>query len=149
MQLDDPARGFSFKRDGALDMRLDTTRGAPCSERLTRWDVETLEALLRENADEPRSAELAAALVAAQARSPLQTTTGLATAIRQALPRGLAAEDVTATTRRVFQALRIAVNDEFAKLDALLLSLPLVLKPGGRAAFLRCARTPRLPCAGC
>ena len=134
MQLDDPARGFTFKRDGPLDMRLDTTRGAPCSERLTRWDAETLEALLRDNADEPRSAEVAAALVKAQAKSPLQTTTALAEAVRAALPRGDL--EVTATTRRVFQALRIAVNDEFAKLDALLLAVPAVLKPGGVAAFL-------------
>ena len=136
MQLDDPARGFTFKRDGALDMRLDTTRGAPAWERLAGWNAEVLETLLRDNADEPRSAELAASLVRAHAKSPLMTTTALADAVRAALPRALPAEDVLATTRRVFQALRIAVNDEFAKLDALLLAAPLVVKPGGRLAFL-------------
>ena len=136
MQLDDPSRGFSFKRDGVLDMRLDVTRGAPAWERFARWDVQALEALLRDNADEPRAAELAAALVATQARSPLRTTSDLASAVRSALPRGVPADEATATTRRVFQAVRIAVNNEFEKLDALLIAVPLVLKPGARAAFL-------------
>ena len=136
MQLDDPERGFTFKRDGVLDMRLDVTRGTPAWERFARWDAEALELVLRDNADEPRSAELAASLLRSQARAPLRTTTALADAVRAALPRALPTEDVLATTRRVFQAVRIAVNDEFAKLDALLATLPLVLKPGARAAFL-------------
>ena len=135
MQLDGE-RGFSFKRDQPLDMRLDTTRGAPAYERFDGWRADALEAILRDNADEPRSAELAAALVAAHARSPLRTTLQLARAVREALPRSLSEEEGVDTCRRVFQAVRIAVNDEFSKLDALLFSLPLVLRPGARAAVL-------------
>jgi 16S rRNA (cytosine1402-N4)-methyltransferase len=135
MQLDG-GRGFSFKVDAPLDMRLDGSRGAPAWQRLDAWDALALEEMLRENADEPRAAELGGALAAAHARRPLATTSALVAAVRAALPRGTSADDVAATTRRVFQAIRIAVNDEFSKLDALLLTLPLVLKPGGRVAVL-------------
>jgi 16S rRNA (cytosine1402-N4)-methyltransferase len=136
MQLDG-LRGFSFKRDAPLDMRLDGTKGAPASERLDAWDATALQEMLHENADEPRAAELGLALAAAHARRPLATTGALAAAVRAALPRATSEADVAVTTRRVFQAVRIAVNDEFRKLDALLLNLPLVLKkPGGRVAVL-------------
>ena len=114
----------------------DASRGKPASALLDRLQADGLAALLRDNADEPRSEELAVAVVAAHARRPLRTTTELAAAVRDALPRAMPAEEVGTTTRRVFQALRIAVNDEFAKLDALLLALPMVLKPGGRVAIL-------------
>jgi len=131
MQLDDPARGFSTKADGPLDMRMNPQRGLPASALLEKTSAAVLAQLLRENADEPRARELAAAL----AGRTFATTKSLATAIRDALPR-MGKEDGDLTVRRVFQALRIAVNDEFSALDMLLRHLPACLNPGGRVAIL-------------
>jgi 16S rRNA (cytosine1402-N4)-methyltransferase len=131
MQLDDPARGFSAKNEGPLDLRMNPQRGQPASAFLERIRPEALETLLLENADEPRAAVLAPAL----AGRLLPTTTALARAVAAALPR-LPGEDCDLAVRRVFQALRIAVNDEFSALETLLRLLPACLNPGGRAAVL-------------
>jgi len=131
MQLDDPSRGFSVKFDGPLDMRMNPQRGAPASALLQKISPAALEQLLHENADEPRAHTLADAL----AGKTFATTKALATAVRDALPR-LGKDDVDLTVRRVFQALRIAVNDEFSALDTLLRHLPMCLNPGGRVAIL-------------
>mmetsp|Transcript_20888 Transcript_20888/g.34968 ORF Transcript_20888/g.34968 Transcript_20888/m.34968 type:complete len:406 (-) Transcript_20888:228-1445(-) len=136
MQIDDPLRGMSFKTDGPLDMRLDTTKGKSAAEWLAIWDVETLTELIHTNSDEERADGIAAAIRAVIKREPINTTAQLATAVRQGLPKRMEKDEVQATTRRVFQAIRIAVNDEFGKLDSLLRVLPFVLKPGGRAAIL-------------
>ena len=135
MQVDNPARGFSYKAPGPLDMRMNPSRGAPASHLLARITEEALSALLTENADEPH-AGLIAGLLKAQ---PLDTTHAMERTVRmglvRALPR-LAPADVKLSVRRTFQALRIAVNDEFAVLDELLRVLPRCLAPGGRAAIL-------------
>lgn len=131
MQLDDPARGFSVKLEGPLDMRMNPQRGQPASALLEKIKPAALAALLEENADEPQAAVLAPAL----AGNHFATTSALAGAIRAALPR-LSREDSDLTVRRVFQALRIAVNDEFSALDTFLRNLPACLNPGGRAAIL-------------
>ena len=131
MQIDDPARGFSTKGDGPLDMRMNPQRGQPASALLVKSSPEALADLLHVNADEPRAHELAAAL----ARRPFTTTRELADGIRAALSR-LNKDETDLTVRRVFQALRIAVNDEFGALDALLRHLPACLNPGGRVAIL-------------
>lgn len=131
MQLDDPSRGFSVKRGGPLDMRLNPRRGQPASAFLEQIQPKALAELLVANADEPNAAALAPAL----AGQSIATTEGLARAIRTALPR-LQKEAADLTVRRVFQALRIAVNDEFSALDMFLRNLPSCLKPGGRAAIL-------------
>jgi 16S rRNA (cytosine1402-N4)-methyltransferase len=131
MQIDDPARGFSVKTDGPLDMRMNPQRGFPASALLEKTSPNALARLLEENADEPRASELADAL----AGKHFTTTKTLAAAIRAALPR-LGREDLDLTVRRVFQALRIAVNDEFSALDMLLRHLPGCLNPGGRVAIL-------------
>ncbi|HTA94571.1 MAG TPA: 16S rRNA (cytosine(1402)-N(4))-methyltransferase RsmH, partial [Verrucomicrobiae bacterium] len=131
MQIDDPARGFSVKTDGPLDMRMNPQRGFPASALLEKTSPIALAKLFQENADEPRSNELSVAL----AKKSFSTTNQLASAIRAALPR-LDREDCDLTVRRVFQALRIAVNDEFSALDMLLRHLPMCLNPGGRVAIL-------------
>jgi 16S rRNA (cytosine1402-N4)-methyltransferase len=122
MQLDDPARGFTMKWEGPLDMRMNPHRGQPASVLLQKISPPKLAALLRANADEPNADRLAAQL----AGKTFPTTRQLAKAI---------GEDVD-TVRRVFQALRIAVNDEFGALDNFLRVLPACLNPGGRVAIL-------------
>lgn len=132
MQLDDPARGFSVKHDGPLDMRMNPQRGQPASVLLQKTSADALAALLRENADEPHAQPIALAL----AGRAFATTSALADATRRALPRRAGNEVRESSVRRVFQALRIAVNDEFSALDAFLRNLPSCLNPGGRAAIL-------------
>jgi len=139
MQIDDPARGFTFKRPGPLDLRMNPQRGRPASALLASLDAPHLARLLEENADEPRAALLAGGLVAAQQRQGIETTTALAGAIRgvlQALPGRPSKDEGDATVRRIFQALRIAVNDEFGALETFLRQLPDCLLPGGRVAIL-------------
>ncbi|MEW6306445.1 MAG: 16S rRNA (cytosine(1402)-N(4))-methyltransferase RsmH [Verrucomicrobiota bacterium] len=131
MQLDDPARGFSVKAEGPLDMRMNPQRGFPASVLIQKIKPEALADLLMANADEPRAAILSNAL----AGRSLATTTALAAAIRDALPR-VGREEQDLAVRRVFQALRIAVNDEFSVLDTFLRHLPDCLNPGGRVAIL-------------
>ena len=131
MQIDDPGRGFSVKLNGPLDMRMNPQRGQPASALLQRIKPAALVELLEGNADEPNAAHLAPAL----AEKSFATTMQLAAAVRAALPR-LGKDDSDLTVRRVFQALRIAVNDEFSALENFLRNLPLCLKPGGRVAIL-------------
>lgn len=131
MQIDDPARGFSVKLDGPLDMRMNPQRGQSAADFLQRIQPEPLAELFRENSDEPFAATLAPAL----AGKAFATTRTLAEAIRTALPR-LNKDDGDLTVRRVFQALRIAVNDEFSALETFLRLLPSCLSPGGRVAVL-------------
>ena len=131
MQIDDPARGFSVKHEGPLDMRMNPQRGQPASAWLQKIKADAFATLLLENADEPHAATLAPAL----AGKSFTTTRQLAAAIRATLPR-LGKDDADLTVRRVFQALRIAVNDELSALDTFLRNLPACLHPGGRAAIL-------------
>ena len=131
MQLDDPARGFSMKQAGPLDMRMNPNHGQPVSSLLASIQPHALSALLAENADEPSAQLLGQAL----AGGHFESTTELVAAIKRACPN-LPAEAMQQTIRRVFQALRIAVNDELSALDSLLRILPECLNPGGRAAIL-------------
>ncbi len=131
MQLDDPARGFSAKHDGPLDLRMNPQRGQPASLFLQKIERDRLVRLLIENADEPHATTLAAAL----AGRLFHGTGALRSAICASLP-GLGKEATDLSVRRVFQGLRIAVNDEFSALDTFLRNLPVCLRPGGRAAIL-------------
>ena len=131
MQLDDPARGFSVKQDGPLDMRMNPLRGEPASALLEKTRVDQLASLLHDNADEPHAQPIAAAL----AGKTFASTLALAAAVRAAIPRVREA-DPELSVRRVFQALRIAVNDEFSALDNFLRLLPDCLAAGGRVAIL-------------
>lgn len=139
MQLDDPSRGFTFKDDGPLDLRLNPQRPPSAAQLLATIRGDKLAAILTENADEPHARVLAEGLLAARDRKPLGRTRALAEAVRETLRQHRLARDretENACVRRVFQALRIAVNDEFGALDAFLRALPWCLKPGGRACIL-------------
>jgi 16S rRNA (cytosine1402-N4)-methyltransferase len=135
MQFDNPDRGFSYKGVGPLDMRMNPLRGESAAQLIARTGEDALARLLEENADEPHALLIARLLK----QQPLDTTHAADRLIRAgliaALPR-LEKADVKMSVRRTFQALRIAVNDEFAMLDALLRSLPQCLAPGGRVAIL-------------
>src|SRR3989441_9483709 len=125
MQMDNPTRGFTYKYEGPLDLRMNPQRGKTASALLASLDEPALAALLLENADEPNANRMAQAILQAS----VSTTTQLATVICRA-----GGDDDS--VRRVFQALRIAVNDEFGALDAFLRTLPFCLKAGGRAGVL-------------
>lgn len=131
MQLDNPSRGFSLKHDGPLDMRMNPNKGTPVSKILSRLSAKELQTILEENADEPSASRIANALAGAN----LQKTLELTKAVRSCL-EGRPAEERELSVRRVFQALRIHVNDEFQVLDTLLKTLPSQLAPGGRVAIL-------------
>lgn len=138
MQMDDPSRGFTYKRSGPLDLRMNPRRGQPASALLASVDAARLARLLEDNADLPNAERLAQALVEQQRHAPIATTTALADAIRSCMSLGRGRDDdaVESSIRRVFQALRVAVNDEFGALDALLRHLPDCVAPGGRIAIL-------------
>ncbi len=135
MQLDNPDRGFTYKEAGPLDMRMNPSRGESAAQLLARVSEERLARLLQENADEPH-ADLIARLLKQQ---PMTTTRAVDQLLRSGLAAALphlAAPDLQMSVRRTFQALRIAVNDEFSALDWLLRSLPQCLTPGGRVVML-------------
>ncbi len=135
MQHDSGERGFSFRSVGPLDMRMDPSRGETAAQLLARLTEAELALLLTTNADEPRAPVIAGILK----RELPDTTHGLTRLVRlglhEALP-DLSKADVKMSVRRTLQALRIAVNGEFAALDTLLAALPQCLAPGGRAAIL-------------
>jgi 16S rRNA (cytosine1402-N4)-methyltransferase len=135
MQLDNPERGFTYKETGPLDMRMNPTRGEPASRLLAHVPEGKLARMLEDNADEPH-ARLIAALLKHQ---PIETTEALGRIVRTGIMAAhpqVWRDDVEASVRRTFQALRIAVNDEFSALDTLLRHLPACLVPGGRVVFL-------------
>lgn len=133
MQLDNPARGFSTKGDGPLDMRMNPQKGQTASDLLQKLDASALEILLTENADEPNARVVAAAL----AGKKFDTTRQLGEAIRNTFgEHRRRSDEADLTVRRVFQALRIVVNDEFSALDTFLRNIRYCLKPGGRIAVL-------------
>ncbi|MEA3265365.1 MAG: 16S rRNA (cytosine(1402)-N(4))-methyltransferase RsmH [Candidatus Fermentibacteria bacterium] len=135
MQLDTPERGFSFKNSAPLDLRLDNTSGETAAELILRVKEDYLKDILTENADETHSALLAKAILTAGKKC--MTTVGLASVITSALQSmGIEPDQTGLSVRRVFQALRIEVNNEFEALDQLLLSIPDCLKSGGRTAVL-------------
>ena len=136
MQLDNPARGFTYKDDGPLDLRLNPLHGRPASALLRTLSQADLADLLVENADEPYADAIARALHG----QPIDTTVQLAEGVRRALAETIPAagqlQEIRKALQRTFQALRIAVNDEFRALDQFLAHLPDCLAPGGRVAIL-------------
>lgn len=134
MQLDDPTRGFSYKNDGPLDLRLNPMRGTPASALLQSLSTKGLAQLLTENADEPH-AELVSHHIK-NCTSPIVTTRQLADIVRAALSGIAEIKEHKKALARTFQALRIAVNDEFGVLDRFLDALPWCAKSGARIAIL-------------
>jgi 16S rRNA (cytosine1402-N4)-methyltransferase len=131
MQIDTPGRGFSIKAPGPLDMRMNPNKGQPASVWISRLKPDELATILIENSDEPHAALLAGKL----AGKHFRLTTDLTSAV-QSILADFAEEQRILSARRVFQALRIAVNDELTALETLLRHLPDCLNPGGRVAVL-------------
>lgn len=140
MQIDNPERGFTYKKEGPLDLRLNPEKGISAAERLKQTDVSELQGMLIENADEPYAEEIARKIVSEIRRGrKIETTTQLQKAIEGALsfvPEKDRKEAVKKSCQRVFQALRIDVNQEFEVLYEFMEKLPDALAPGGRVAIL-------------
>lgn len=140
MQIDNPERGFSYKNEGPLDLRLNPHAGISAAERLTEVSRDELAGMLADNSDEPYAWEIAAAITSELRRGKkIDTTTRLKEVITNALsflPEKERRESIKKSCARVFQALRIDVNSEFEVLDAFLQKLPSVMAPGGRIAIL-------------
>jgi 16S rRNA (cytosine1402-N4)-methyltransferase len=146
MQVDDAARGFSYVREGPLDMRMDRSRGRTAAQLLATVSESTLAQALRELGDEPEAERIAAALVAARQARPLEQTSDVSRAILEATqPSGAKGRWRLHPTpgrwnlhpaARTFQVLRMLVNRELANLQQLLRVLPTVLAPGGVAAII-------------
>jgi 16S rRNA (cytosine1402-N4)-methyltransferase len=134
MQLDGPGRGFSFRQDDPLDMRMDTTAGPTAAEALREVDERTLADLIYEFGEERHSRRIARAIVAAREQAPLDTTGRLADIVRRAIPRKGYSRIDPAT--RTFQAIRIWVNRELEGLDTLLGDVARRLAVNGRLAVI-------------
>jgi len=134
MQLDAPGRGFSFRQDDPLDMRMDTTAGPTAAEALRGVDDRTLADLIYEFGEERHSRRIARAIVAAREQAPIETTGQLADIVRRAIPRKGYMRIDPAT--RTFQAIRIWVNRELEGLDVFLGDAARRLAAGGRMAVI-------------
>ena len=131
-QMEDAARGLSFRADGPLDMRLDPTTGAAAAEYVNELSEAALAEIFREYGEERHSRRVARRIVERRMSKSFATTAELAELVRSYVPRSGGIDPAT----RVFQALRIAVNDELGALERLLAVLPRLVKPGGRAGFI-------------
>ena len=131
-QLDDPERGLSFRDDGPLDMRLDTTIGQTAADLVNTISEAGLADIFYEYGEERKSRWVAKRIVERRKTQPFTRTRELADLVRATVPRSGGLDPAT----RVFQALRIAVNDELGSLDRLLSSLPELLRPGGRVGII-------------
>ena len=140
MQIDDPKRGFSYKVEGPLDLRLNPQKGISGAERLLELNRKEIEHMLVENADEPFAEKIANNIMKWRYMcKPIETTTQFRDCIAEALaflPKNEQKETIKKTCQRCFQALRIDVNGEFEALYAFMEKLPSVLAPGGRVAVL-------------
>ena len=140
MQLDNPERGFSYKTEGPLDLRMNPLKGITASKRLRQFNEEELAGMLEENADEPFAAEIARTIVGDLRQGVrIETTTALHQEVVKALQKVHVPdrkEAVKKSSARTFQALRIDINREFEVLYTFLEKLPYILAPGGRVAIL-------------
>jgi 16S rRNA (cytosine1402-N4)-methyltransferase len=139
MQIDNPERGFSFKQEGPLDLRLDPQMYKSAANRLKSMSFEELQGMLVENADEPFAALIARGIVSSiKMGNEIATTKQFQEVIKSALksvPR-LSEDEIKKSCQRCFQALRIDINNEFEALEEFLQKLPDALVAGGRVAIL-------------
>lgn len=140
MQIDNPDRGFSYKTEGPLDLRMNPEKGISAAERLRNITQEELQGMLLENADEPYAGEISREAVSRLKRGKTIDTTGdLRQVVEDALaflPAAERRETVKKSCQRTFQALRIDVNNEFEALYSFMEKLPGILAPNGRVAIL-------------
>lgn len=140
MQIDNPDRGFTYKFDGPLDLRLDPEKGESAAERLREVSYEELVGMFQENSDEPYAEEIATVIMKRnRTKNYVEITTQMKDAIEEALafvPEKDRKEAVKKSCQRCFQALRIDVNSEFEVLYDFLDKLPDALRPGGKVAIL-------------
>ena len=135
MQIDDPNRGFSYKNNAPLDLRMNPECGITAAEAITKLTASELSQILRENSDEMRSDVIAKALVLAKPKTTFEMTEVLQKTI-SGFSKKVQEEQGDLPIRRTFQALRIYINQEFIALDQFLNDLPSLLKPNGRVAIL-------------
>lgn len=140
MQIDNPERGFSYKTEGPLDLRLNPEKGQSAAERLREMDEDEIAGMLVENSDEPYADEIARTVIQfRKAGHDIKTTGDMKHVIERALaflPKGEQKDAVKKSCARTFQALRIDINHEYEVLYELLQKLPDVLNPGGKVAIL-------------
>lgn len=145
MQIDNPERGFTYKYEGPLDLRLNPEQGLSAAERINTISFDELEGMLIENSDEPYAYEITKKIVEERRKKKIETTVELKEIVEKAIyqskdTRNMSNKDkgelVKKSCARVFQALRIDVNNEFEVLYDFLKKLPDVLEPGGRVAIL-------------
>lgn len=132
VHVDDPIRGFSFANDGPLDMRYDQTQTLTAEVIVNEWSQEELARIFRQLGEEPKARQAAEAIVACRKEKRIETTAQLVACLAEDLPRQGRSHGAT----RVFQALRIAVNDELGELERALPDLVGLLAPGGRIAII-------------
>lgn len=132
-QLDSPERGFSFMRDGRLDMRMDPQQGESAATWLARASEQDIAKVLRDYGEERHARKLARTLVRHRDRTPIETTRQLAELVRSVVPRKVGQPD---PATRTFQAIRICINDELGELHRALQTVLEVLRPGGRLAVI-------------
>lgn len=135
LQFDEAGRGFSFSKEAPLDMRMSRDEGATAAERIAEMSERELEKTLKEFGEEPFARRIAAMIVQTRRKTPIETTTQLASLVSRAIPRKAWPHRLHPATR-TFQALRIAVNDELGRLDRILKIAPSLLGPGGRAVVI-------------
>src|SRR5688572_15982712 len=135
-QLADADRGFGIRTGGPLDMRFDTSRGVPAAELLATLDAHELTALFRRYGEEPSAPRIARAIVADRRTAPISTAEELAALVERVAPRTPPGRRRIHPATRVFQALRIAVNEELDALEAGLAAAVDLLNPGGRVVVL-------------
>jgi 16S rRNA (cytosine1402-N4)-methyltransferase len=135
-QMDRPERGFSFQQEGPLDMRLDPIERETAADLVAGLSEKELADLFWQYGEERFSRRIARRIVETRKREPITTTTQLAELVRRSIPGGLRRSARIDPATRVFQALRIAVNDELGSLDRLLETLSVCLMPGGRAIII-------------
>ncbi|HEY8962998.1 MAG TPA: 16S rRNA (cytosine(1402)-N(4))-methyltransferase RsmH [Alphaproteobacteria bacterium] len=135
MQIDTPERGFSFAKDGPLDMRMDTSSGEPASILVNTLDEKSLADIIHTYGEERHARAIARAIVKARADKQIETTLVLANIVASAMP-GSSKKFALHPATRTFQALRIAVNGELEQLESALKASLKVLKPGGRLVIV-------------